>query len=228
MDGIRTSKTWWSEPPERASEQELLAELIGGKDAGRLASLVLERAGCLRSLASAGTGELSPLRVPSRRRLVAAFELGRRWSQVPMRPGRSYRCARDVHQHLWPMLADRGQETLLVLLLDGRNRFQRMVEVSRGTLTASLAHPREVFATAIRERAGALVLVHNHPSGDPSPSPEDDAITERMCAVGELVGIRVLDHVILGEQGYLSYLESGRLPDATRQKQASIATDGRP
>ncbi len=85
--------------------------------------------------------------------------------------------------------------------------------VSEGILTASLVHPREVFAPAIREAAAGIVLVHNHPSGDPEPSPEDHEVTARLCAVGELVGIRVLDHVVIGDGCYVSFLERGLIPD---------------
>ena len=84
------------------------------------------------------------------------------------------------------------------------------VRVSEGSLTAALVHPREVFAPAIRAAAAALVLIHNHPSGDPTPSAEDSAITERLRQVGELVGIRVLDHVVVGRGRWVSMAEEGR------------------
>src|SRR5262249_61634703 len=87
------------------------------------------------------------------------------------------------------------RDVSLALLLDGRNRLRAEIVVSEGTLTTALVHPREVFAPAIRDRAAALILVHNHPSGDPTPSSEDVALTERLRQVGEVVGIRVLDHV---------------------------------
>jgi DNA repair protein RadC len=92
----------------------------------------------------------------------------------------------------------------LALLLDGRNRLRAETWVSEGTLTTALVHPREVFAPAIRDRAAALILVHNHPSGDPSPSSEDVALTERLRQVGEVVGIRVLDHVVVGHGRWVS------------------------
>ena len=85
-------------------------------------------------------------------------------------------------------------------------------EVSVGTLTASLVHPREVFRAAIRERAASIALVHNHPSGDPTPSPEDVALTARLRSAGDLLGIRVLDHIVIGSGGrYVSFLDTGRL-----------------
>jgi DNA repair protein RadC len=85
--------------------------------------------------------------------------------------------------------------------------------VSVGTLTASLVHPREVFRFAVREGAAAILLAHNHPSGDPTPSAEDAAVTDRLAATGRLVGIRVIDHVIVAAEGYYSFREAGRLDD---------------
>ena len=101
------------------------------------------------------------------------------------------------------------QEVFEILLLDARNGLIRRERVSQGTLTGSLVHPREVFRSAVREAAAAIVLVHNHPSGDPSPSAEDLEVTERLCAVGELLGIRVLDHLIVGAGDYVSFAERG-------------------
>jgi DNA repair protein RadC len=100
-------------------------------------------------------------------------------------------------------------ERFIGVFLDGKNRVMREHVISEGILTASLVHPREVFAPAMREHAAALLVVHNHPSGDPEPSPEDVEVTQRLVAVGELVGIRVLDHVVIGDGRYVSFLERG-------------------
>jgi DNA repair protein RadC len=83
--------------------------------------------------------------------------------------------------------------------------------ISQGTLTASLVHPREVFRPALRDAAAALVLVHNHPSGDPTPSAEDREVTARLASAGEILGIRVLDHIVVAERGYSSLREQGEL-----------------
>src|SRR5258707_90132 len=93
---------------------------------------------------------------------------------------------------------------------DGGNRLRAEICVSEGTLTTALVHPREVFAPAIRDRAAALILVHNHPSGDPTPSSEDVALTDRLRQVGEVVGIRVLDHVVVGQGRYVRLAEERR------------------
>jgi DNA repair protein RadC len=115
-----------------------------------------------------------------------------------------------VYGHFRGRLPQLEREVFYVLLLDGKNRAQGEVLVSEGSLTAALVHPREVFAPAIREAAAAVILVHNHPSGDPTPSAEDRALTERLRQVGELVGIRVLDHVVIGRGRWASLAEEGR------------------
>jgi DNA repair protein RadC len=101
-------------------------------------------------------------------------------------------------------------------LLDGRHRVLREEVVSQGTLTASLVHPREVFRPALRESAAALILVHNHPSGDPTPSAEDREVTLRLVRAGELLGVRVIDHVIVAERGFCSLKEEGAMDAGSR------------
>jgi DNA repair protein RadC len=98
-----------------------------------------------------------------------------------------------------------------VVLLDGKNAIMKDVTISEGSLTLSIVHPREAFLPAIRESAAAVIFVHNHPSGDPEASPEDRALTQRLVSVGELVGIRVLDHVIVGDGRYVSFADQGWL-----------------
>ena len=115
-----------------------------------------------------------------------------------------------------------------MLLLDGRHRLIAEEEVSWGTLTASLVHPREVFREAIRVAAAALILVHNHPSGDPRPSAEDRAVTRRLVGAGRLIGIDVLDHVIVSEGGHWSFQEAGEplegaASDESARASASVA-----
>jgi len=178
-----------------------------------LAERVLRAAGSLASLdrldrrACAALGRLWPRRVAL---LRAALELGRRATAAPL-PAKSHvRDASAVYAHFRGRLPQLEREVFYVLLLDGKNRVQGEVRVSEGSLTAALVHPREVFAPAIRAAAAALVLVHNHPSGDPTPSAEDLAITQRLRQAGELVGIRVLDHVVIGRGRWASMAEDGR------------------
>lgn len=223
-------------PRERLSAQgaEALsdAELLGlvlrtgvrGAPASRVAHGLLERFGGLRALAGAALAELgaaSGMGPSKSASVVAAFELGRRLAARRVRPGQAVLSPRDVHLHFHPRLRDAPHERFLVVLLDGRHRFLREVMVSQGTLTASLVHPREVFRAALREAAAAVLLVHNHPSGDPSPSREDVEITERLVRAGRILGVDVLDHVIVAEQGYVSLRETGRFPDAAHAQAGS-------
>ena len=98
-----------------------------------------------------------------------------------------------------------------MILLDARHRVLRSEMISQGTLTASLVHPREVFRPALRDAAAALLLVHNHPSGDPTPSAEDREVTARLASAGEILGVRVLDHIVVAERGFCSLREQGEL-----------------
>jgi len=183
------------------------------RDAWTIGREALDRFGGLAGLAAA-TGPaleampgLGPAKSAS---LRAAIELARRIVDEPLERGQPIRSPADIQRHFRGCLRDRQRESFHVLLLDGRHRLIATEEVSVGTLTASLVHPREVFRNAIRNAAAALVLVHNHPSGDPSPSAEDRSVTERLRSAGLLLGIRVLDHVIVADSGYFSFREAGQ------------------
>ena len=155
--------------------------------------------------------------------LCATRELAIRWATRPLPTGEPIGGPVDVHRHFIPRLEAERRESFHALLLDGRHRLIAVHEVSVGTLNASLVHPREVFREAIRRAAAGLVLVHNHPSGDPEPSAEDRAVTRRLVVAGRLVGIRVVDHVVVAHGGHFSFREAGQLgeddvieADATR------------
>jgi DNA repair protein RadC len=206
---------------EALSDAELLALLLrtGGRgaDALAVASQLLAVHGGLSALARAGgrglagTAGIGPAKSAT---LRASLELGRRLAARRLEAGRPIRGPADVFRHFHPHLRHAAQERFLVVLLDGRHRVLRQELVSQGTLTASLVHPREVFRPALRESAAALVLVHNHPSGDPTPSREDREITERLMKAGEILGIPVLDHVVVAERGYCSLGEAAGEPAA--------------
>lgn len=207
--------------PGRLSDAELVALILreGGRDrsAQELAGRILDRVGGLRGLEAASVADLRaiPGLGPAKRAsLRAAFEIGRRWLALPLERGRALRGPIDVQRSLEPRLRGRARESFHVLLLDGRHRLLSVEEVSVGTLTASLVHPREVFREAIRGAAAAILLVHNHPSGDPTPSVEDRVVTRRLQDAGELIGIRVVDHVIVAEEGYFSFREADPAFDA--------------
>ena len=134
---------------------------------------------------------------------------------VPTTWDRQVRQSRDVAEFMAPLAAGLDREYFWCLALDGKNRASSLHVISVGSLTAALVHPREVFKPAILGNAAAIILAHNHPSGDPAPSAEDLALTKRLCEVGELVGIRVLDHIVLGEAGaFRSFADEGLLGGA--------------
>ncbi len=159
----------------------------------------------MRRVAAKGESAGGPLRD----RWEAVLELVRRVLSSPPPRSEPVRSAADVYERYRYVLADSPVEVFLVVLLDVKNRCLQDVCVSVGILNGSLVHPREVFATAVAERAATIILVHNHPSGDPSPSSEDREITQRLRSAGEIVGIPVLDHVIIGSCSFYSFREGG-------------------
>ena len=142
-----------------------------------------------------------------RMRWEAAVELVRRVLSEPHSFPEPFRSAADAFDRYRYLMADYRVEVFLAVLLDVKNRRMEDVRVSAGILTGSLIHPREVFAPALRERAASVMLIHNHPSGDPSPSAEDREVTRRLRAAGGIVGIAVLDHVIIGDGSFHSFRE---------------------
>ena len=204
--------------PEALGDAELVALLLRtgsrGADAVSLSRRLLSGCDGLRGMARSAEGEfrrfpgMGPGKTAS---LIAAFEISRRLAAHRLAAGDSIRSPEDVHRHFYPRLRDHLRECFVAVLLDGRHRVIREVLISQGTLTASLVHPREVFRPALREAAAALILVHNHPSGDPRPSREDRDVTHRLVQAGEVLGVRVLDHVVVAERGYHSFSEAGEL-----------------
>lgn len=202
---------------ESLDDAELLALLLRtgarGRPAEQLAHELLGGSG-LHGLARAIPAELErwpgvgPAKAAT---LLAALELGRRLAQRRLQTGDAIRGPQDVFRHFHARLRDAPHEQFHLLLLDGRHRLLREVMASRGTLTASLVHPREVFRPALREGAAALVVVHNHPSGDPAPSAEDREVTRRLVQAGALLGVPLLDHVVVAERGWVSLREQGEL-----------------
>ena len=116
-----------------------------------------------------------------------------------------------VFEHFHPSFLGKQQEELWVAVLDMKNRMLMKAEVSKGTLSGSLVHPREVFHVAIRNMGASIILLHNHPSGDPAPSPEDRKVTSQIAEAGNLLGIPLLDHIIIGTGRYYSFKDSGLL-----------------
>ncbi|PLX84833.1 MAG: hypothetical protein C0617_06375 [Desulfuromonas sp.] len=226
---LRTIKDWPEEerPREKLlgrgagalSDAELLALVLRTGTASAqvsavdLARLLLDRFDTLQGIAGAAVAELC--RIPGvgpakAAELQAVFEIARRSEQRSWKPGERFTGSKAVFHHFQAELRDLKREVFLVVLLDNKNRLLRSpVRISEGSLTASIVHPREVFTAVVRESAAAVLFVHNHPSGDPAPSREDLEITSRLREAGELMGVRVLDHIIIGRGRYVSLADRG-------------------
>ena len=203
------------------SDAELLALVLrtgdaaAGKSAIDLGRELLERfGGNLRELAQAELNELQQIKglgLAKAASIKAAFTLGSRFQSRKLETLERFTAPAQVFEFFHHELRDNRKELFLTLLLDGKNRITRKVQVSEGCLNQSIVHPREVFAPAVRESAAAVIFIHNHPSGDPAPSREDREITRRLKEAGEILGIKVLDHIIIGDGAYFSFVESGLL-----------------
>lgn len=206
--------------PASLSLPELLSILIGSGSSGRsatgvAAAVLLAAGGSLRKLSSAPAAELrgvSGLGPAGTARIAAALELGRRLAREGPVERLRIRGPSDVHDRCAPTMRDLLYEEFRVLLLNAQHAVLREHPVTRGTLDASLVHPREVFRAAIAESAAAVILVHNHPSGDPTPSAEDREVTRQLVEAGRILGIPVLDHVVVGDARYVSFVEAGLMP----------------
>lgn len=204
---------------ERLSDAEALALILrtglAGRSAEQVAQGLLHALGGLEALATAELAELAecpgvgPVRAAS---LRSAFGLARRLCERRLGPGRRLRRSGEVAELVRESTRGSGREAFYSLLLDARHRVMAMRRVSLGGLQAAPVHPREVFAPALRERAAAIVVAHNHPSGDPLPSAEDRRVTERLRQVAVLVGIELLDHVVVGADSYYSFADQGVAP----------------
>ena len=197
-------------------DNELLAIVLGhGRSrvsALEMANLVLESTDGAHGLVRTRYDDLCAIPGIGRARaaqILAAVELGRRTLTRPLRERVQIVNARAAAEYLLPQYGSRSVEQFGVVLLDTKRRVIRTLILSVGTLDASIVHPREVFGEAAAAGAAALVLFHNHPSGDPRPSPDDLDLTRRLAAAGVLMGIEVVDHVILADVRYYSFKEEG-------------------
>ena len=208
-------RLYWNGPTALA-DVELLALQLGSGTRGRtavdVAREMLAAYGSLADVASREPSELARLRGvgPAKAaRLVAAFELTRRLRG--RQPGERLRLASpaEVYAAYAPLMEDLNHEVFRVALLDAQNRLLRDRVISEGTLSASLVHPREVFKPAIVESAASVILLHNHPSGDPTPSREDVRLTRQLAECARLLDLRIHDHVIIGQGRFVSLAEQG-------------------
>jgi DNA repair protein RadC len=203
---------------EALRDAELLAILFrtGTRSVGAvaLAESLLREFGGLRALSRASVEELQRVAGIGRVKAIevkAALELGKRLAAFSERGRPRIRAAEDVAELLMVRYKDYEHEVFKCVLLNTKNEVVKVVDVSHGSLDGTLAGPRDVFRQALREGASAVILCHNHPSGDPEPSPDDLQLTRRLVESGELLGVRVLDHVIFGDGRFVSLKDRGRM-----------------
>ncbi|MBX3024679.1 DNA repair protein RadC [bacterium] len=192
------------------SDAELLATILG--DPARVGfERLLAEYGDLRRLAAAHPLDWREAGMRKRAvlKLGALFELAKRYGETEWLAGQPFKGAYDVYAHYRERLAAEPVEFFIAVLLDNKHRKIRDTVVGQGSLTASIVHPRDVYSRIVRDAAAAVIFVHNHPSGDPTPSREDLDITRRLREVGDLIGVHVLDHVVIGKGRYVSFVDDG-------------------
>src|SRR6267143_662966 len=225
LERDRPRERFWAVGPGALTGQELLAILVGtgtrGQDALAVAGEILARGdGSLRRVATRPCGELATIPGGGRTkaaRLSAAFELGRRVSVEADPPPERMRGPGDVQRYYAQRLRDLTVEEFHVLALGSQSQILADLLITRGILNSSLVHPREVFRAAIAEAAAGIIVVHNHPSADPTPSADDRAVTRQLVDAGRLLDVPVYDHGIVGGERYVSFAEAGLFCRARRR-----------
>jgi DNA repair protein RadC len=202
--------------PEALSAQELLALIIGRgipqKSVINIAQELLAKFGNIKAISQATLEELSQIKgigLAKAAQLKACFELGRREDLEPELKNFDIKDPEAVVKAIRASIKDKAKEHFKLILLNPRNKIIGISTISIGTLNASLVHPREVFKDALMHTAASVVLAHNHPSGDPEPSEDDITITKRLIEAGKILGVEVIDHIIVGKNGFFSFKEKG-------------------
>jgi len=204
---------------DKLSDTELLAILLrvgsSGKSAVDMARELINEFGTFRNIDSKSYTELKRkgLGVAKIAQIKAAIEIGKRFLKEKSLTKIKITTSKDLVDYFTPYMRDMKKEIFKAVLLDGKNKIIKDVTISEGTLTKSIVHPREIIKEAVTESAAALVLIHNHPSGEPHPSQDDIDITNRIISACELVGIRILDHVIIGDNNYFSFFNEGLIKE---------------
>lgn len=213
----RPRERMFDKGPAALSDAELVALLVRtgalGRSAVDVSRQLLRDAGTLKALADRPPAELrrkglGPAKAAA---IAAAFELGRRAASQPDTVRPTFTSSADIFRFFAPSRTGRSREVFEIAILDTKHRLIRRKIITVGTLNLALVHPRDVFRPALAEGAAGIVLVHNHPSGDPTPSEEDIRLTRQLGQAGDAVGIRVLDHVILGKDRWFSFADTKRL-----------------
>lgn len=204
---------------DKLSDTELLAILLrvgsSGKSAVDMARELINEFRTFRNIDSKSFAELKRkgLGIAKIAQMKAAIEIGKRFLKEKSLTKIKITTSKDLVDYFTPYMRDMKKEVFKAVLLDGKNKIIKDVTISEGTLTKSIVHPREIIKSAVTESAAALVLIHNHPSGEPQPSQDDIDITNRIISACELVGIRILDHVIIGDNNYFSFFNEGLIKE---------------
>jgi DNA repair protein RadC len=199
---------------------ELLSFVLGHGESSQAAHAASRRLlahfGSAQILTQASVEEIRNAGRLSRRQAASLFyalQLGCQVCSMPFKAGERFSNSRELYQRYRARFFSANKEHFFSLHLNSKNQLIREVLISIGSLSTSVVHPREVFAPAVRDSTAALIFVHNHPSGDPAPSREDRDCTRRLLHAGQILGIRVLDHVVLGHEDYYSFADAGFLSD---------------
>lgn len=201
---------------EALSHAELLAILLrtGTKDESvmHLANRIMRQVGSIRQLVDLSIEELTEIKGIGTAKAIqikAGIELGRRITRTGKEEVKAIRSPRDAADLLIEQLRYLQKEHFVCLFLNTKNHIISQETLSMGSLNASIVHPREVFRAAIKCSSASVIFAHNHPSGDPTPSPEDAALTKRLVDAGKIIGIEVLDHLVIGDMKFVSLKEQG-------------------
>lgn len=204
--------------PELLTTSELLAIIIGSgrpkENALTLSKKLIEKMGGLKGLALANLEEIEAFKGlgPAKAtKIVASLELAKRLYSPTFEEKIVIQGPADVNKFFYPEMCFLDKEHFKVIILNVKNVVIKVVDIAIGTLSGALVHPRELFKVVIRSNACHIIIAHNHPSGDPSPSNEDVSLTRRLNEGALLLGIKLLDHVIIGKEGFFSFKENGLL-----------------
>lgn len=202
---------------------DLLADVVARGPASQSAQAASRRLlhyfGSAQALAQATAEEIRRAGKLSGRQaasVYSALQLGRQVCSIPLRAGERFSSSRELYNRYRARFFSANKEHFFSLHLNSKNQLIREVLISIGSLSTSVVHPREVFAPAVRDSTAALIFLHNHPSGDPAPSREDRDCTQRLIHAGQILGIRVLDHIVLGYDDYYSFADAGLLNGDTQ------------
>lgn len=195
------------------STKEILSAIICERQGEDISSKLLEEFPSLPYMLVEATEEellqIKGMGIKRVNQLKAVYELAKRLYTLPCHTGHIIKCPQDIANLLMPEMKFLKKEVFKAILLSTKNRIIEIPEISIGSLSSSIVHPREVFSIAVKRSASCICFIHNHPSGDPEPSNEDIETTKRLVSSGDVLGIKVLDHIIIGDGRYISLKERG-------------------